>query len=224
MLETLPFPLLVIALFAESRRILIFAYLSLFLHFLYTFIHSTIYPAPKPKPKPVPFRFTHLPFELRLSIYSNCTAFSLLQLSRSSYQLRYEILRNPKLYLNSDGYRPAPTGTTYPPSHQLRPLPVVQLWRLTLKQIDFISDPAERRLVETQLKRVVVVTPIGPGQSKFSDWMLCGKRGMEGCGRLRWKRDAEVGAAYRAMDCECGRVYGLRPISVDGALERRMSC
>ncbi|RPA79039.1 hypothetical protein BJ508DRAFT_308778 [Ascobolus immersus RN42] len=53
-----------------------------------------------------------LPTELRLEIYKFCSAFTLVQLSCTSVQLRREILTGPNLYAKSYGYENPPIKRT----------------------------------------------------------------------------------------------------------------
>src|SRR5690606_7773483 len=50
------------------------------------------------------FPLYNLPVELRLEVYSHCTAFTLLQLTHTSSLLRSEIRAHPSIIKNSYGY------------------------------------------------------------------------------------------------------------------------
>ncbi|RPA78371.1 hypothetical protein BJ508DRAFT_329313 [Ascobolus immersus RN42] len=57
-----------------------------------------------------PTRLQHhlflLPYEMRLSIYTHCTSYALLNLTQTNTQLRDEVHRNPRIYTSSFGYNP----------------------------------------------------------------------------------------------------------------------
>ncbi|RPA84443.1 hypothetical protein BJ508DRAFT_323709 [Ascobolus immersus RN42] len=63
------------------------------------------FPTPQTSPPPVP-RLLLLPTELRLSIYTFSTAFTLLHLSHTCFKLRAEINSVPDIYTKAEGYGP----------------------------------------------------------------------------------------------------------------------
>ncbi|RPA80959.1 hypothetical protein BJ508DRAFT_362190 [Ascobolus immersus RN42] len=177
----------------------------------------------EPTKPPALFHFTQLPLELQLNIYDHCSAFTLLQLSRTTRSLRAEILRNPSVYTSSDGYSASPCHShpedVYPLLRCPSDCPSRQS-PLTLSQINRIPTQPERALLGRLLTRQV--EPENPGKLKVDwvggryspglrYWFVCGMSGGWGCGRLRWIAKERVGF-YNRLNCECGRRGGLEPI------------
>ncbi|RPA80961.1 hypothetical protein BJ508DRAFT_362192 [Ascobolus immersus RN42] len=187
-------------------------------------LYETLFPAPKP---PTPFRFTHLPLELRLDIYSRCTAFSLLQLSHANHSIRVEILRDPRVYNSSDGYRD-PNGLPYQGKAYLW-----KRWRigkrqllpgLTIHQIDRITNATERKLAERLLMRRShrALSPGPRFPPVITCWFLCGTLGRSGCGRILWISGPEFSYDFPGIDCDCGLRNALMPIMEDGLTGKRL--
>ncbi|RPA78355.1 hypothetical protein BJ508DRAFT_156332 [Ascobolus immersus RN42] len=80
---------------------------------------------------PSPFPFLDLPPDIRLHIYTNCSAFTLLQLAQTSRPLRRELTTNTSLLASSPGYTPSSSTSLSP---------------LTIHNITLIPTPPERDL------------------------------------------------------------------------------
>ncbi|RPA78377.1 hypothetical protein BJ508DRAFT_329319 [Ascobolus immersus RN42] len=87
-----------------------------------------------------------LPLELRLEIYRQCTAFTLLNLSHANTRLRNEVNNEPAIFTSAYGYYTSPT--THPPSavraRRLRPHNTTIF---TIKLITRLLDITERNLL-----------------------------------------------------------------------------
>ncbi|RPA82526.1 hypothetical protein BJ508DRAFT_325526 [Ascobolus immersus RN42] len=115
----------------------------------------------------MPFALFQLPTELRLEIFSHCTAFNLLNLTRTSSSLRTEILHFPSIYRTSYGF-----NTASPKAAQL-----------TIHTIDRVRHKEEYDLIMARTRRrwkwifANLKTAEGEARNLVQDvnqWVCCG--------------------------------------------------
>ncbi|RPA78353.1 hypothetical protein BJ508DRAFT_329294 [Ascobolus immersus RN42] len=122
----------------------------------------------------MPSMFYTLPVELRLEIYSHCTAFTLIMLSHFCRRLYLEINKYPSVYTHCYGYtKPKPFRYTYAflhnptPKHPLLRKPHVPLSSDFLSRL---SSPTERDLFLSLFPARKTTRP--PDRYPYPSWMV----------------------------------------------------
>ncbi|RPA81394.1 hypothetical protein BJ508DRAFT_326517 [Ascobolus immersus RN42] len=95
----------------------------------------------------------NLPSELRLEIYTHCTAYSLLLLSQTCRLVRAEILSSPHIFTKSYGYSSSPRPAR---GHRQAPYPNRRGGILTIHNITSISGHFDAQSqTESQVRAIL---------------------------------------------------------------------
>ncbi|RPA80966.1 hypothetical protein BJ508DRAFT_326815 [Ascobolus immersus RN42] len=161
------------------------------------------------------FRLTDLPLELRLEVYDQCTAFSLLQLSQTSRSVREEILARPIVYSSTEGYYEQSRqylislerrALASPNTESTRVTQLLSSERrlLTLSDISHVTSEEEKDLVyrwygETAAEERRRIgkswMPIGLFYAAGC-WVIC-----RSCGMFEWGGKGGTHAIHVCLDC-----------------------
>ncbi|RPA84446.1 hypothetical protein BJ508DRAFT_38407 [Ascobolus immersus RN42] len=108
-------------------------------------------PQQTPTP-PAPARLLLLPPELRLEIYSHCTAFTLLLLSQTCTALRAEINSVPDILLRSYGYAPSPPCPSPSGSAAGGIVTIKNIARIQTAEEAMVCEEVTGRFVESRVR------------------------------------------------------------------------